>query len=264
MKEKSGSSTLVLVGLGLLAVGLVIALIYRNHAATVQQEKDAATIVVHSNHWVQANTDLQEQKQVNLNLETELTTTKTENTNLVVKLDQTTTNLIEAQMALKYSQEEVAKRDARIAELETQNSTLEKQSLDLTNALAMLNVRIADTQAKLTASEGDKAALEKELQRLLGEKAELERKFNDLAVVRAQVKKLKTELVTTKRLGWMRNGVAISEPKAAERSTGTGGAKPRRYDLNVEVKSDGSVNVIPPINRSSPQSGQPGTPIEMK
>src|ERR1041385_6435274 len=98
MNEKKGSSTLVMVGLGLVAVALVIALIYRNHTATVQKEKDDATIIVHSNHWVEANAKFEEQKQVNLNLETELTATKTEVTNLAVKLDETTTNLVETQM----------------------------------------------------------------------------------------------------------------------------------------------------------------------
>jgi len=82
--------------------------------------------------------------------------------------------------------------------------------LDLNAAITNLNTQILETQRKLTASEGDKAFLEKELKRLMGEKAELERQFNDLKVLRAQVAKLKEELTIARRLDWIRRGLFTS------------------------------------------------------
>jgi predicted nuclease with TOPRIM domain len=124
-------------------------------------------------------------------------------------------------------------------------------SLQITN----LNAQIAETQRKLTASEGDKAFLEKELKRMMAEKSELERQFNDLTVLRAQVAKLKEELSIARRLDWIRRGLfASADQKGAQQlvqagpaAVGTGQPKTNLYDLNVEVSADGSVRVIPPL-----------------
>jgi hypothetical protein len=130
-------------------------------------------------------------------------------------------------------------------------------------------MQIADTQKRLTTSEGDKAFLEKELQRLITEKAELERQFNDLTVLRAQVAKLKEELSIARRLDWIRNGLfASSDQKGAQKlmqgltPAATAQAKLAKpnYDLNVEVTSDGSVRVIPPLTNgpaATPSSTAP-------
>ena len=51
----------------------------------------------------------------------------------------------------------------------------------------------------------------------MAEKAELEQQFNDLAVLRAQVAKLKEELNVSRRLEWIRQGLfASGEAKGAE------------------------------------------------
>lgn len=270
MQEKRGIPSWVTIGFGLLTVALVVILIYRSHQANVQIQKDGETITLHSNNWVKANADLQDTRQANLNLENQLTESKTEITNLnttlaqkEAKLTETETALVDVQAALKSAKDEVAKRDSRIAELESQNQTLERQTMDLTSALASLNLQIEDTKNKLTASEGDKAALEKELKRLMAEKAELERKFNDLSALKAQVKKVKTELVTAKRLDWLRSGIQTSEPKGAEKMTSSGAARKKNYNLNVEVNSDGTTKVIPPII-NKPDATRDAQPIEMK
>jgi chromosome segregation ATPase len=255
---------LVAIGLGILAIVLVIALVSNSRKAVEQKKADDATITLHSNNWVKANEKVDELGQVNLQLESQLNTTRVEVTNLATTLARTETNLLDVQAALKQAQDEVARREARIAELESQNQTLERQAMDLTNALAGLNVQIEDTKNKLAAAEGDKTALEKELKRLLSEKLELERKFNDLATLKAQVKKIKTELVTAKRLEWLRTGIQTTEPKGAEKMTGTGAAaKKKKYDLNVEVRSDGSLKVIPPIVEK-PAGKTDEKPVEMK
>jgi len=90
----------------------------------------------------------------------------------------------------------------------------------------------------------------------MAEKAELERQFNDLAVLRAQVRKLKSELSISKRLEWIRQGLfATGEEKGGQVLTQmhntSSNAKPAySYDLNVEVSADGTVKVIPPLTNA--------------
>ena len=179
-------------------------------------------------------------------------------------LSQANDTITQRDAALKAAQEEKATLDKRVAELEDDNHQLDQQASALTNKISSLNSQIVDTQKKLDASEGDKVFLEKELQRLMAEKAELERKFNDLAVLKDQVKKLKEELDISRRLEWIREGLfATQDQKGAQRlmqgamaSTAKPVVSTNAYDLNVEVKSDGSVQVIPPIGApTAPGSG---------
>ena len=158
----------------------------------------------------------------------------------------------------------MARRDAKIADLESQNQALDQRALDLSTAITNLTSQIDDTKQKLAASEGDKAFLEKELERLIAEKAELERQFNDLAVLRAQVSKLKEELSISRRLEWIRQGLfARAEQKGAEQlmqkpSPPTNpAAKTPAYDLNVEVNADGSVKIIPPLANKPADTNSP-------
>jgi chromosome segregation ATPase len=136
-----------------------------------------------------------------------------------------------------------------MASLETRNQVLDQRAAALTNAIASLNAQIADTQQKLAGSETNNAFLEKELQRQTAAKAELESKFNNLSTVRAQVKKLKDDLLVARRLQWMREGSDPgSQQKGAQllmQRTASAPARPPHYDLNVEVSSDGSIHVIP-------------------
>jgi hypothetical protein len=102
----------------------------------------------------------------------------------------------------------------------------------------------------------------------MAEKAELERQFNDLAVMRAQVRKLKEELSIARRLEWIREGIfANAEMKGAQKLMqgsavgGTTASQTNKYDLNVEVNADGTVKVIAPINTNNPpQTNQPAPP----
>jgi chromosome segregation ATPase len=161
--------------------------------------------------------------------------------------------LSKTQDSLKAAQDEIAKRDTQIADLETKNKQLDDQAADLSASITNLQTQIDTTQQKLAASEGDKAFLEKELQRLMTEKAELERQFNDLKVLRAQVAKLKEEMNVSRRLAWIREGIfARDEQKGAQKlmvkspPTAAASNAPANFDLNVEVNADGSVRVIPP------------------
>jgi chromosome segregation ATPase len=163
--------------------------------------------------------------------------------------------LVKTEATLTLTQEAVAERDQKIATLETQNRELDEKAIDMSAALTNLTSQINETQRKLNASEGDKAFLQKELERLIVEKAELERQFNDLAVLRAQVSKLKEELSVARRLDWIRKGLfAADEQKGAQRLMNVRSPSAQKstnnFDLNVEVNSDGSVKVIPNLTNA--------------
>ncbi len=259
MKNRIGLVVLVVV-----AVALAISLIVIRKQTSEQHQKDTASIETFSNDVVKTTAQLESQRQVNAALEKDLDTerkTTGELSNKVTEvsatLAQTSANLAQTEASLKASQQEVAKRDAKISELETQNQALDKRAADLSASITNLNLQIADTEKKLAASEGDKAFLQTELKRLMAEKAELERQFNDLTVLRAQVAKLKEELNIARRIEWIRQGIfASSEQKGAQKLMQgmnvpqVAQAKPPKpaYDLNVEVKADGSVKVLPPLN----------------
>jgi|HubBroStandDraft_6_1064221.scaffolds.fasta_scaffold501633_2 chromosome segregation ATPase len=243
----------------LIALALGAALITRNKQAADEHKKDLDLITLHSNQLVETTSKLDEQKQVNISLEKDMTARKAEVTQLSNDLSQTTEKLNKTEADLKSAMEEAAKRDAKIAELESQKEALDKQAVDLRGSIGQLETKITDTQKKLAASEGDKAFLEKELQRLMAEKAELERQFNDLAVLRAQVHKLKEELSVARRLDWIRQGLfASQDEKGATKlmqSSISGTSRPAtandNYNLNVEVNADGSVRVIPPVTNTA-------------
>jgi len=111
---------------------------------------------------------------------------------------------------------------------------------------------------RLATSQTNNEFLNNELKKQMAQRAELERKFNDLAEVRAQVKKLRTDLFIARRLEWMREGVDPTKMLKGgqllmQRAPATGtasAAASSSYNLNVEVGSDGSVHVIAPLTNA--------------
>lgn len=268
MKNRIGVIALVLV---LVCAGLGIALIAIKKQAADEQRDFAVKSGALSNSWTETRELLDRQKQVNADLESDrdkrikeaeaLTNKYVES---LASLAQVSNNLVKTAIALKASQEETAKRDAKIAELEAQNQALDKQAVDLSTAITNLTTQIEETKRKLATSEGEKGFLEKELKRLMAEKSELERQFNDLAVLRAQVSKLKEELSVARRLEWIRQGLfAATEQKGAQKlMQGTAPSQQAKapkpvYDLNVEVNADGSVKVIPPLTNRPAATNPP-------
>jgi chromosome segregation ATPase len=253
----------IIVVLLLIAVGLCVGLITIKNEAARQHDEDADKILYHSNQWSEVSAKWEDEKQNTLALEKDIVARKEDISKLSNDLSQTSQTLAKTEADLKAAMEETAKRDARITELENQNNALDKQAVDLKGSINGLETQIADTQKKLDASEGDKAFLTKELNRLIAEKAELERQFNDLVVLRTQVKKLKEELSVSRRLEWIRQGLFASQDergasKLMSPNFRTPIAKPRptnTVDLNVEVNSDGTVKVIPPMGGSCATSG---------
>lgn len=244
----------VIILAAVLSVGLGVALFQTKKQAAVEKQKDTETISTLSNKWVEIDSKLNEQKQVNLSLEKDVEARKQALSELTNKFSEVSGTLAKTEDTLKQtvqlSKEEIAKRDAKITDLEKQNQDLDLRAADLNTAITNLTGQIAETQRKLAASEGDKAFLETELKRLMADKAELERQFNDLAVVRAQVAKLREELNVSRRLEWIRKGLfpddQVKGATLLMQKTPAPAPNTNRYDLNVEVNADGSVRVLPP------------------
>jgi chromosome segregation ATPase len=255
--------------LAVCCVALIIVLIFVNKNASEQREKAIGSISSLSNSLNEANIQLSHQRETNASLGIVIATKDaaiaTKNEALMALTNNYTAlggELDKTEASLKAAKEEVTQRDAKIAQLELENLSLNERSAELSASLTNLNAQIADTKQKLATSEGDKTFLQSELKRLMAEKADLEKQFNNLAVVRAQVAKLREQLALSRRLDWMRRGIYTSnEQKGGERllqvnptptfTTATNSAppKPKHFDLNVEVNSDGSVHVIsPPTN----------------
>jgi len=251
----------------LISVGLGVAVITVKKSAADQHLQDSKQFHSVSNQFVQASTDLEEQKKVATMLEKDLETKKKDFeqslTELTNNLTQVSSNLAKTETSLRTAEQDLKERDAKIADLEAQNQALDKKAEALSNSITNLNTEIADTRHKLAASEGDKAFLEQRLKRLVAEKTELERQFNDLTVLRAQVAKLKEEQNVARRLDWARQGLfASSDAKGAQKlmqglAAAQKGPRPS-YDLNVEVNADGSVRVVPLSTNQAAPAKSPG------
>lgn len=289
MKNRTGVLVLAVLCLGL-GIGLIVIWTH----STKQQQADAASIVTLSNNLATVSETLQAHDLVITNLYKErdenrgtiqdlhsrvttvsnaLSKTTSELTERTSQLTQKSDELsrkgdelTRTQKSLETQVAEVAKRDTEIAKLQRQNQDLDKQAFDLGTSITNLNLQITETQRKLADSNADKAALDKELKRLMAEKAELERQFNDVNVVRAQYAKLKEEMYAARRVEWARTGVYSSaEEKGAsglmsrptvvqaqppKKAQPSAGKSTSQYNLNVEIKSDGSVKVISPVTNA--------------
>ena len=183
----------------------------RHKKAAEQAQLDQIQIAVLSNDLVKASSQRDELQRISLILETNLTLRGSEVSEFSNKLVSINVALektkSDAQAAAEIYEAEKKKRDGKIAELEQENTTLEKQSDDLKGAIGGLEKAIVDTEKKLAASEGDREFLLKELKRLQAEKAELERQFNDIVELRKQVSRLREELSIARRIEWLKKGI---------------------------------------------------------
>ena len=200
---------------------------------------------------VEVDGQLKDLSQANLALTNDLALSRQQTLDLSNSLATATSALAETKSTLVDAQTQVTNLTIHVNDLEAQNKVLDQRAEELTNTIAQLNDMIALTQAKLSQSETNNAFLQGELQRQMTQKAELERKFNDVNEVRAQVRKLADELFVARRVQLSKTDVG--NRKGAELlmartpQPGSASRTPAGYDLNVEVGSDGSVRVIPPI-----------------
>ena len=253
MKDKGPILVLLLV-----AVGLGIALIVINKEASDQAKKASDEVATASNTVISVKKEVAELQVVNETLESNLTTTRNDFSNKIALADanlRTTEADLEKTMAEGKAETKaladsnavlLAQRDEKIAELESHNEALDKESTALHTAITNLESRIATTQEKLAKSEGDRGFLLKELKTLQAEKLDLEQRFNNIADLREQLHKVKVENAIARRLDWIRRGMYDSfkekggelliQSSSQTPSSGSPGA-------NVELKENGGINI---------------------
>ena len=225
MKDKGPILVLLIV-----AAGLGIALIVVNKRAADERKEAADKLAVQSNNVVSAKKSLEELREVNQALETNVAAMRADYSN---KLALSDANLRSTEAALEKVKAEakaetkaqadadaaaLAEREKKISDLESRNQELDKQSADLRAAITNLQTQINLTQAELEKAKGNRDLLLSELKRLRAAKEDLERKFDNIAAVRAQLRKLRDDEVIARRLDWMRRGLyAAFGEKGGER-----------------------------------------------
>ena len=262
----------VIVILAVACVGLAIALFTSKKTADDQRANDVSSIIGFSNQVLDVTKHLDELGQVNLTLSNNLTSSQQQLSLTAEQLTQLSNNLAAANSTLTAAnatladtksslvgaQEQVTNLNNRLSELEAQNKVLDQQATTLTTKLTELTVQIENTKNQLAIAETNGAFLQAELQKQLAQKAELEHKFNDVDELRGQVKRIKDEMFVARRLELMKNdnggkkGAELLMQRSPPLATNAPARKPpSNYDLNVEVGSDGSVKVIPPLGATN-------------
>lgn len=261
MKYKVSIVILILV-----CVALGVALVNQQRESVRKTAELQDQISYHSNQVVQESARLEKQNQINSalmgDLESRALELKTLSNNLgkvIADLEKSDAQAKATAEQLRTAQAELAKKDQKINELESERTVLGKQMDQLTNSIGDLEKLIAATEKKLATEKGEKAFLVKELTRLRAEKSELERQFNDLAVLRVQVSKLKEELAISRRLEFIRLNLFGSSGKGGAEKLMAPASKPpaaaskgTNYGLEVEVRPDGGAKVISPAPTSAP------------
>lgn len=247
--------------LAVACLGFAVALVVLKRQADAQQGTNASTISEFSNQIVQATAHIRDLDQVNLSLNSDLATNRETSLSLSNQLAETVGTLASTASSLQSAQQQITNLNTRIADLEAQNLVLDQRASSLSNTIASLDTQITFTQMKLAASQTNNEFLNNELKQQVAQRAELERKFNDLVEVRAQVKKLRDDLFIARRLEWMREGVDPTKllkggqllMQRAPATNAAHAASSSSFNLNVEVGSDGSVHVIPPLTNAPPK-----------
>jgi chromosome segregation ATPase len=242
--------------LAVACVALGIALIAIKNSGDTQHDKDVSSIVDFSNQVVNADQHIDSLNQVNLSLTNDLMLSQQQSADLSNNLATAAATLASTKASLASMQDQVVNLtnqvttlNTQVADLQSQNNELDQRATELTNTIARLNDQIVDTENKLALATTNNAFLQSELEKQLAEKAALERRFNDLDSVRAQLKKLKDELYVARRMELNRyqNGNKKLGNLLMQRTPLTPTNNGNPYDLDVEVGSDGSVKVIPPL-----------------
>jgi chromosome segregation ATPase len=253
-------SNIAIVLLVFAALLLGVVLLHNKREAEKRTAADQEVITDLSNSVRTIEGKLSEQKSVNDRLVSDLTskvqdlqTASNQNVRLAAEYAKATAD---AKAAAEAAAAEIAKRDQRIGQLETERDDLDKKMVGLNGELESLTSKINDTERKLAASEGDRDFLLKELKRLQSEKADLERKFNDLVVLRTQVNKLRDELSAARRLDWFRRGLYGDQPKGAELLMRNSQVKraepPATVPTEVDIRSGGgaAIRAVPGATNS--------------
>ena len=218
-------------------------------------------------------------------LKSEKATLETNKADLTQKLDTTTTTLRSTETKLsdlttehyktiavqqkveEKLMEQISAQDKEISALNSKLSTAQNKNRDYDSKIKDLNSQMADKDRaiddigrRLKSTEEDRDHLLLEQKKLIAEKAELEKQFQDILVLRQKVQQLQVELMASKKLEWLRRGFyGGARKKGGSHLMGMSKKSQSKTvfpnaDLNVEVRRDGTVKIVP-IQTNSPPNG---------
>jgi chromosome segregation ATPase len=256
---------IAIVILAIACIGLGIVLFATKKQSDDQHTTDVTSMLELSNQLVGATIQLNDFRVANVNLTNDLASSRQQLTlteqqagQLSNSLAAATATLEDTRTSLAATRDQITNLNTHISDLETQNKILDQRASDLTNTIAQLSASIENTQNQLAIAETNRTFIEQELQKQMAQKAELEHKFNDIDEVRVQVKKLRDEMFIARRLQLMKNdngqkkgAELLMQRTPAVTNTPATADHQTNYNLNVEVGSDGSVRVIPPLNSAT-------------
>ena len=166
--------------------------------------------------------------------------------------------------------QELAAKDEKINTLNNELSSAKDKNRDYDSRIKDLNSQmvtkdqaIEDISRRLESSENDRDHLLRERDKLIAEKAELEKQFQDIVVLRQKVQRLQVELMASKKLEWLRRGFYGSARKKGGAQLMGMSKKPTQKptaataDLNVEVRRDGTVKIVPAETNTPPDATVP-------
>jgi chromosome segregation ATPase len=242
-------------------IGLALGLFAIKKDGERRHAEDLSSISNLSNLLETANTKITEISDVNVAISSELTNRQQQLAQLSNNLVSANASLVDNQAALAGAQLQITNLNTRIADLELQNRSLDERAAELTNTIAKLDLTIADIKARLAGAESQNTYLQKELQKQMAAKADLEHKFNDLNALRAQLAKVKEDLFQARHAQLMRNDTTGKKGAQLINSRtlpvpGKDTAAPNS-GLNVEIGTDGSVRIIPPLGATNAPPSQP-------
>ena len=186
--------------LAVAALGLVVALFATKKSAEDQHSSDVVVITDFSNQLVDANVNVKDLRQANLELTNDLAVARTQALDFSNALNSANSTIEDIKLTLLKAEIQITNLNGQVTDLEVQNKALDKRAGELTNTIAHLNERIAITLAELSITKTNTAFLQGELQKQMAQKAELEHKFSDITEVRAQLGKLKEEVFVARRV----------------------------------------------------------------
>ena len=221
-------------------------------------------------------------------LETEKATLETAKADLTKELDKANTTLISTKTELsnltaehykkiaehaRFTEkiaDELAAKDEKISALngelqkaQNKNRDYDSQIKDLNSQMATKDQAIEDISRRLESTTEDRDHLLRERDKLIAEKAELEKQFQDIVVLRQKVQQLQVELMASKKLEWLRRGFyGGARQKGGARLMGMNRKQKRptdasSADLNVEVRRDGTVKIVPIETNTPPNEATP-------
>ncbi len=243
---------ILVVVLAVVCLGLAAALFATKKQAEDQRRATDEKIEGYSKQAKIDNDHLTELRLLHVQLTNDLATGQQQAAGLSNTIASANALLEQNKTSLASAQTQIENMTSKIASLETENKVLEQRTNDLALTITKLNGTIEDTLSQLAIAQTNRLFLEQKLSLEMAQKAELERKFNDLGELRAQVSKIREEMFVARRMQLMKND--NSGKKGAElliqRTPAPASAanSSPNSNLNVEVGSDGSVKVIPPLD----------------